>query len=133
MQLLTLPTGLSKPVRAVAFSPKGSRLAAAGDAGLIAIFDMHHGEQVGNLAGHDSWVMSVDWSDTGEWLLSSSYDGRVKVWSVERNQCVATHSETDGAVWSARWLPKTPATRGEMFAAAGANRSITFYREATGA
>jgi superkiller protein 8 len=93
---------------------------------------MHHGEQVGNLTGHNSWVTSVDWSETGEWLLSAAYDGRVKVWSVERAVCVATHSETDGAVWAARWLPKTPAQRGEMFAAAGANRSITFYREAAG-
>ncbi|KAJ0317582.1 hypothetical protein Brms1b_004781 [Colletotrichum noveboracense] len=123
--------GLAKPVRAVAFSPGNTRLAAAGDASIIAIYDLKHGEQVGNLTGHSSWITSIDWSDTGEYLLSGAMDGKVKVWSVERYACVATHSETDKALWSVKWLPKTG--RSEMFCTAGANRSISFYREATGA
>ncbi|RFU81325.1 meiotic recombination ski8 rec14 [Trichoderma arundinaceum] len=123
-------SGLAKPVRAVAISPAGSRVAAAGDAGIIAIYDTKHGEHVGNLTGHSSWITSLDWSDTGEYLLSGSMDGKVKVWSIERSACVATHSETDKALWAVRWLPKT--ARSEMFCTAGANRSISFYREATG-
>ncbi|KAI0484389.1 WD40-repeat-containing domain protein [Xylariaceae sp. FL0804] len=123
--------GLVKPVRAVAFSPAGTRLAAAGDAGIIAIYDTKHGEHVGNLTGHAAWVTSIHWSDTGEYLLSGALDGKVKVWSIDRSACVATHSETDQALWAVRWLPKTK--QNEMFCTAGANRSITFYREATGA
>ncbi|RDA94833.1 hypothetical protein CP533_4332 [Ophiocordyceps camponoti-saundersi (nom. inval.)] len=123
-------SGLVKPVRAVAFSPGSTRLAAAGDAGVIALYDMKHGEHVGNLTGHGSWITTLDWSFTGEYLLSGSMDGKVKVWSVERAACVATHSETDKALWAARWLPKTG--KSEMFCTAGANRSISFYREATG-
>ncbi|KAJ2996178.1 hypothetical protein NUW58_g1053 [Xylaria curta] len=123
--------GLVKPVRAVAFSPAGTRLAAAGDSGIIAIYDTKHGEHVGNLTGHNAWITSLDWSDTGEYLLSGSFDGKAKVWSIERSACVATHSETDKALWAVRWLPKT--VRNEMFCTAGANRSLTFYREATGA
>ncbi len=127
---LTSTSGLAKPVRAVAFSPGNTRLAAAGDAGIIALYDMKHGEHIGNLTGHSSWITTIDWSDTGEYLLSGSMDGKVKVWSVERSDCVATHSETDKALWAVRWLPKTG--RSEMFCTAGANRSLTFYREATG-
>ncbi|SPJ78416.1 related to GTP-binding protein beta subunit-like protein [Fusarium torulosum] len=123
-------SGLAKPVRSVAFSPGNTRLAAAGDAGIIALYDMKHGEHVGNLTGHSSWITSLDWSDTGEYLLSGSMDGKVKVWSIERTACVATHSETDKALWSVKWLPKT--VRSEMFCTAGANRSLSFYREATG-
>jgi superkiller protein 8 len=119
-----------KPVRAIAFSPVGTRLAAAGDASLIALYDMRHGEHVGNLTGHAAWITSIDWSDTGEYLLSGSLDGKAKVWSIDRNACVATHSETDKALWSVKWLPKN--TKNEMFVTAGANRSLTFYREATG-
>ncbi|POR38355.1 GTP-binding protein beta subunit-like protein, partial [Tolypocladium paradoxum] len=123
-------SGLAKPVRAVAFSPGSTRLAAAGDAGIIALYDMKHGEHVGNMTGHSSWITTIDWSDTGEFLLSGSMDGKVKVWSIERSACVATHSETDKALWAVRWLPKTG--KSEMFCTAGANRSISFYREATG-
>jgi superkiller protein 8 len=117
-------------VRTVSFSPGSSRLAAAGDASVIALYDMKHGEHVGNLTGHASWITSVDWSDTGEYLLSGAMDGKVKVWSVDRSACVATHSETDKPLWSVKWLPKT--VRSEMFCTGGANRSLTFYREATG-
>lgn len=136
--MLTKSPGLAKPVRAVAFTPLGTRLAAAGDAGVIALYDMQHGEHIGNLTSGTSsaWITSLDFSDTGEFLLSGAMDGKVKVWSIERGICVATHSETERALWSVRWLPKGShsgdAMKGERFCTAGANRSITFYREATG-
>ncbi|KAG0152756.1 hypothetical protein PDIDSM_2561 [Penicillium digitatum] len=123
-------SGLVNPVRAVAFSPKSKILAAAGDSKVIVLYDTSSGEQIANLSGHSAWVLSLSWSDTGEYLLSSSFDGKVKVWSMETKTCVATHSETDKAIWNAKWLPKIGKTEG--FATAGANRSIAFYREATG-
>ncbi|KAL8282545.1 hypothetical protein RB597_009991 [Gaeumannomyces tritici] len=127
-------TGLSKPIRAVRFSPGGTRLAAAGDAGIIAIYDTRNGEHVASLSPGpaSAWVMSLDWSHTGEWLLSGSFDGRVRVWSVETGACVATHSESDQTIWAVRWLPKTPGRAPEGFCAAGARGAITFYREASG-
>ncbi|RAO65294.1 uncharacterized protein BHQ10_001306 [Talaromyces amestolkiae] len=123
-------SGLIKPVRAVAFSPGGKLLAAAGDSKVIVLYDTESGEQVTQLTGHSAWILSLDWSHTGEYLLSGSFDGKVKVWSIERRTCVATHSENDKAVWSVKWLPKIGRTEG--FATAGASRSISFYREATG-
>lgn len=139
-----------KSVRAVAFSPGGKLLAAAGDSKIIVLYDTSSGEQVANLSGHSAWIMSLAWSHTGEYLLSGyvghsvsrlpldietdcfkrSFDGKVKVWSIDTRACVATHSETEKCVWSVKWLPKIGKTEG--FATAGANRSIAFYREATG-
>lgn len=133
--------GLAKPVRAVAFSPGCKRLAAAGNAGVIAIYDMDHGEHVGNLTAPSSrpaWITSLDWNDTGEYLLSGSLDGKVKVWNVAQGVCVATHSETEDALWSVKWLPRSERvlapgmSKAEMFCAAGASRSLSLYREATG-
>ena len=62
--------GLVKPVRCVAFSPGGKLLAAAGDARVIALYDVSSGDQVANLTGHSAWIFSLDWSFTGEYLLS---------------------------------------------------------------
>jgi len=129
--LHSLP-GLIKPVRAVRFSPGSSLLAAAGDAKVIALFDPITGDQVANLTGHQSWIFSLDWSHTGEYMLSAGWDGKVKVWNVETRQCVATQHESAKTIWSCTWLPKVSG-RSESFAAAGASRSISFYREATGA
>lgn len=63
-------TGLVKPVRAVAFSPGGKLLAAAGDSRVIVLYDTSSGEQVAHLSGHSAWILSLDWSHTGEYLLS---------------------------------------------------------------
>ncbi|KAI9780851.1 MAG: superkiller [Geoglossum umbratile] len=128
--LHSLP-GLVKPVRTIAFSPDGKLLAAAGDSKIIALYDAASGEQVANLKGNAAWVFAVDWSDTGEFLLSGAYDGKARVWSVTQRECVATHTETDKTLWSVKWLPKQ-AGMSERFVTAGANRSISFYREATG-
>ncbi|MCJ1311697.1 superkiller [Agyrium rufum] len=127
--LHSLP-GLVKAVRTVAFSPGGKLLAAAGDARIIALYDVTSGEQVANLMGHNAWIFSLSWNDTGEYLVSGAFDGKVKIWSIDLRSCVATHSETEKAIWSVKWLPKTG--KSEMFATAGANRSISIYREASG-
>ena len=62
--------GLVKPIRTVKFSPAGKLLAAAGDSKVIALFDVASGEQAANLVGHGAWIFSLDWSYTGEYLLS---------------------------------------------------------------
>lgn len=57
-------------MRAVAFSPRGTLLAAAGDSRVVALYDVSSGDQVATLIGHGAWVFSLDWSNTGEYLLS---------------------------------------------------------------
>lgn len=49
---------------------------------------------------------------------------------MDTKACVATQSENEKPVWSVKWLPKIGKSEG--FATVGANRSIAFYREATG-
>ena len=120
------------PVRTLRFSPLSTYLAAAGDSKTIALYSVKFGEQIANLTGSQSWILGIDWSDTGEYLLSGSFDGKAKVWSVEQRACVATHSETEGAIWAARWLPKGGAGKSEYFVTAGQGGNIAFYREATG-
>ncbi|KAF2490760.1 WD40 repeat-like protein [Lophium mytilinum] len=122
--------GLTKPIRTLSFSPASKLLAAAGDTRIIALYDVSSGEQVANLSGHAGWVLNLDWSATGEWLLSGSHDSKAKVWSLESRTCVATHSHGDQALWAVKWLPKTG--RSELFALAGGDGSVAFYREAAG-
>ncbi|KAK9475156.1 WD40-repeat-containing domain protein [Dipodascopsis tothii] len=126
--LHSLP-GHVKAVRAVAFSPKSSLLAAAGDSSIITLYDVKSGEQIFNLAGHTKWVMSLDWNFTGEQLLSAAFDSSLRVWSIEQRENVATHTEADSMLWTARWV-KAP-TGPDVFVSGGFN-ALRFYREATG-
>jgi superkiller protein 8 len=125
-------SGLVKPVRAVKFSPANRYLAAAGDARIIALYDTQSGEQVANMTGHNAWIMSLDWNWSGEYLLSGSYDGKVKIWSIDRRECVATQTESEKCLWSVKWLWHSPTARNEIFVTAGAGKTLAFYREASG-
>ncbi|RMZ84223.1 hypothetical protein DV738_g648, partial [Chaetothyriales sp. CBS 135597] len=133
--LHSLP-GLVKPVRSVKFSPGSTLVAAAGDARIIGLYDSNSGEQVAHLTGHAAWITSLDWSHTGQYLLSGSLDGKVKVWDIERRTCVATHSESDKGLWTVKWLPKgdnaVEQRKAERFVTAGSSKAISIYREASG-
>lgn len=138
-RLLHSLQGLLKPIRTIAFSPLGTLLAAAGDSSIIALYDTKSGEQVKLLTGHGgSWITGLDWSSTGEWLVSCSVDGKVRVWSVETGVCVAVVAfggEEGGAAWSVKFLPKSRANvtgGGEVFAVAGKGGVVSFFREASG-
>lgn len=125
-------SGLIKPVRAVRFSPANRLLAAAGDARIIALYDTKSGEQVANFTGHSSWILSLDWNWNGEYLLSGGYDGKAKIWSVDRRECVATQTESEKCLWAVRWLWHSPSARNEVFVTTGAGKTLAFYREASG-
>ena len=62
--------GHSNTVRSLAFSPGSNYLAATGDSKVISVYDVQHGEQIANLTGHSSAVLSVDWNRTGQLLLT---------------------------------------------------------------
>ena len=62
--------GHSDTVRSLSFSPGSNYLAATGDSKIISIYDVHHGEQVANLSGHSSSILSIDWNRSGQLLLS---------------------------------------------------------------
>jgi WD40 repeat protein/class 3 adenylate cyclase len=72
----------------MAFSPDGSRLAAASGSGAmlsrvhwrVPIWDVNSGELVMTLTGHDDEVSAVAFSPDGRRLATGSWDGTVRVW-----------------------------------------------------
>jgi WD40 repeat protein len=75
---------------AVAYSPDGKLLAAAGADRMIQVWDIETNKKVGTLEGHAGAVNSVAWSPDGKQLASSSSDGMVKIWDIESASEIAT-------------------------------------------
>lgn len=120
--------GQSQAVRAVAFSPGGTLLAAAGDDKTITVYDAKNGEQIACFTGHHGWIFSLDWNETGELLLSTSIDTKVRVWDMSQRTCVSTLHESAGSVWCGRWH-RDPHFQGpSKFLAAGEDRTLRYYR-----
>jgi eukaryotic-like serine/threonine-protein kinase len=81
-----LPT--EGPNRSVAFSPMGAQVAAAGQDGIIHVWEVGSQREIFTLRGHGHPIEQLAFSPDGKWLVSTSRpDGAVKVWNL------ATHTE----------------------------------------
>ena len=89
-EMLTLPT-YTDEVFAVAFSPDGKILAGGsvydnqlGRSDLIRLWEIPSGRILTTLAGHTSTVRAVRFSPNGKTLASSSSDGTILLWDLDR-------------------------------------------------
>ena len=77
--LLTLE-GHSGAVKAMQFSPDGSRLASA-SRDKVVVWDPSTGAHLHTLEGHSAPVTAVQFSSDGSKLASASWDNKVMVWN----------------------------------------------------
>lgn len=84
----TLPH--SREVWSIAFSPDGSRLAAADESGGVKLWDPVTGQELAVLAGHEQGIWGVAWSHDGRKLATASSDTTAKLWDAATGQLLAT-------------------------------------------
>lgn len=104
------------------YAPDGDRLAIAGgpnlckevadDTQAVRVVDSETGHEVMRLIGHYCSVNSVSWSPTGEYLITSSGDGSVRIWNARTGQQIIAFGKTaaDGEAepfYGADWNPVT--------------------------
>ena len=70
-------------IRALAFSPDGKTLAAAGQMRTIRLFDVTTGRLVENLEGHTDAIRGLAFRPDGRALASVSSDRTVRVWPLD--------------------------------------------------
>jgi len=94
------------PIRGVCFSPDNQLLATACDDNTIKIIDiLAPTTPVATLSGHQSWVLSVDWSADNTRLVSGSSDRSVMVWNSASRKSEATFVEHGDQVWGVKYNP----------------------------
>jgi WD40 repeat protein len=67
-------------VHALAFSPDGKWLIAAGTHENILLWDLDTGTRAEQLTGHNHGVFALAVSADGQYLVSGGDDGTVRVW-----------------------------------------------------
>ncbi|MDX2100680.1 MAG: WD40 repeat domain-containing protein [Leptolyngbyaceae cyanobacterium bins.59] len=65
----------------LAFSPSGRTLAIASSLSIY-LYDLRTGKPSCTLLGHERAIDGLRFNSTGEWLVSSSQDKKIKIWGV---------------------------------------------------
>ena len=78
----------SGPVRALAFSPRGDLLAAAGDDGIITLWDPAVGKRLGVLDPKAGAIRALAFRPDGSLLASAGADGTVRLWDPRTGKTV---------------------------------------------
>lgn len=100
-------------VLAVSWSPDGRYIATGSMDNSVRIWDPKTGKQIGKtLQGHNKWITSLSWeplhllkpkSGNGSRLASSSKDGTIRVWDVDRMLPLYTMSGHKSSVTHVKW------------------------------
>ncbi len=76
------------------FSPDDRRLAMGGQDRVVRVLDAQTGDLLLTLKGHGSLITSIDWSENGRYLMSSSHDGVTLIWDAGPEASETRDSQT---------------------------------------
>jgi WD40 repeat protein len=113
-------------VTAVAISPDGAWLAAAGDDHLVHLWSLADGRLLASLRGHADWVRSVVFHPGGGQLASAGDDRRVLLWELPSGRLLRSINDHAQAVYSISYSPD-----GRTLATVGFDSQMRLY-DATG-
>ena len=91
-------------IYSVDYSPDGERIAVGGTIG-VWIYDARYGKEIALLRGHTNTVNSADYSPDGKKIVSSSWDGAVRVWDAETGDLLNTFGRSGEWTFSAEFSP----------------------------
>ena len=98
-------SGHTKMIRAVAFSPDGSKVLTGSDDGNAKVWDTTTGEELRTFVGHKSPVNSVACSFDGTKVLTGSYDSTAKLWDALNGEMLRTLRGHREQVYSVAFSP----------------------------
>ena len=128
--LATLP-GEAEEVRSVAFSPDGTRLAAAGglpaQKGEVKIWDVAARKLLTTINGHKDCIYAVAFSPDGKIIATSSYDKLIKLWDADTGAELRTLKDHIDAIYDLAFTPD-----GQRLISASADRAVKVWDVASG-
>ena len=112
----------------VAFSPDGSRIAAAGAGSVAKLWDFPSARLLATLAGHKNTLTGVAFSPDGTRVVTTSFDGTAKLWDGHSGKLLSTiRGTSSGTLWDVAFSPD-----GKTLATAGDDTKVELWDAASG-
>ena len=109
-------------VRDIAFAPDGTRLATAGDDGILRMWTVPSGRPLFELAGHDEALQGAAFSPDGRLLVTASDDATARVWDLRRRRQTGALIGHRGSVLAASFR-----SDGRLVATGGADGTVRLW------
>lgn len=131
-QTLAVLSGCANEARAVAFSPDGKLIAAAGgnpgQFGEIKLWEAATGKELKTWRGHRDNIFALTFSPDGSKLATCSYDKLIKLWDAATGDELKTLKDHTDAVFTIAFSPD-----GKWLASGAADRTVKLWEVASGA
>lgn len=85
LSTLNAPVDATNGVRMAAWHPDGQRVALAWRSNL-GLWEVETGKQLTTFEGHESTLVDLAFTDTGEWLASTAWDHTTRLWHTETHR-----------------------------------------------
>ncbi|MEO1388277.1 MAG: WD40 repeat domain-containing protein [Cyanobacteria bacterium J06634_6] len=123
----------SSPVYAVDWHPTRARLAFSPDSSInpettahrntLALMDLRSERMSSPLTGHSDYVSFVEFSPSGDTLLSGSWDRTIRLWNAQTGELIRSFLENERRILSGDF-----SDNGRAFAVGSADGSIKIYQ-----
>ncbi|TWT43357.1 protein kinase domain-containing protein [Botrimarina hoheduenensis] len=119
---------LGTTLHALAYAPRGDRLAAACDDGVVRIIDPNQAKMLTELSGHEGGVLAVAYAPDGQTIATAGFDQTVRLWNALDGAALQTLQRHTWWVWAVRFSPD-----GSRLVSAGHDgRAIVWGKSAAG-
>jgi WD40 repeat protein/class 3 adenylate cyclase len=111
-----------RPIQAVIFDPRGSRIATAHAAGFAEVWDLESGRSVARLAGHSGSVDDIAFSPDGSRIATAGDDGTVRLFDARTGNQLVILRGHEYSVFGISFSPD-----GKRLASAGADGVVRIW------
>jgi len=88
------------------WNPSNTLIAKVSDTN-VEMWQVNASDPIQILSGHTDTVLTLSWSDDGNYLATGSRDGTVRIWDVATGDTITVYTDHDNVVGSVAWKPNS--------------------------